>query len=220
MRKLIDGHRRFLDEVFPRQRELLASLAAGQSPQCLFITCSDSRVQPSVFTGADPGVLFMDRNLGNIVPSPGGKETETTAIVEYAVAELGVNHVVICGHSKCGAMKALLKPSSLASLPAVASWLDNVGATREAVKAKFGHLEGDALLDATIRENVLVQLEHLKRQPCVAPRLADGRLQVHGWIYEFEQGRVIAHDPRADRFVPLAEAYPDPELGTPDRSDG
>lgn len=209
MRKLIDGHRRFLDEVFPRQRDLLASLAGGQSPQYLFITCSDSRVQPSEFTGANPGDLFMDRSLGNIVPNPGGRETEATAVVEYAVVALGVKHIIICGHSKCGAMKALLDPDSVRGMPAVASWLDSVGSTRAAVAEKFGHLEGDALLDATIRENVLVQLKHLRRQPCVAPRLADGRLQVHGWVFEFEQGRVVAHDPRVDRFVPLAEAYPD-----------
>lgn len=209
MRKLIDGHRRFLDEVFPRQRELLASLAGGQKPRFLFITCADSRVQPSEFLGTDPGDLFMGRSLGNIVPNPGGKETEAIAVIEYAVVELGVKHVIICGHSKCGAMKALLHPDAVRQMPSVASWLDNVGSTRKAVAEKYGHLQGDDLLEATIRENVLVQLKHLRRQPCVAERLADGRLQVHGWVFEFEQGRVVAHDPRVDRFVPLAEAYAD-----------
>ena len=92
-------------------------------------------------------------------------------------------------------------------MPTVAAWLASAGDAREAVARKYGPLEGEALLDATIRENVLVQLDHVRRQPSVAPRLADGRLQVHGWVFEFEHGRVVAHDPRVDRFVPLIDAY-------------
>lgn len=207
MQRLLDGHRQFRAEIFPRQRELLSQLAGGQSPKFLFIICSDSRVQPADFLAADPGDLFIDRSLGNIVPDPGGRETEATAIVEYAVVGLGVEHIVVCGHAQCGAMKALLDPASLEAMPIVAAWLANAQETLAAVERKYGHLEGEALLDATIHENVLVQLERLRRQPCVAPRLAAETLQLHGWVYNFAEGSVTAHDPRTGRFVPMEEAY-------------
>lgn len=207
MRKLIDGHRLFLSHVFPQKQAFFRELAEGQKPNSLFIICSDSRVQPTEFLSASSGEIFADRSLGNIVPEPGGKETEATAVVEYAVKALGVEHIVVCGHSNCGAMKALLDPASLKAMPIVAKWLENARPTIEAVERKFGHLEGQELLNATIRENVLIQLEHLRRQLSVAPLLASGQIQVHGWVYELETGRVVAHDPRSDRFVPLEEAY-------------
>ena len=128
-------------------------------------------------------------------------------MVEYAVTALNVKHIIVCGHTQCGAIKAMLDPDSLRDMPNVAAWLASAGDARAAVARKYGALEGDELLDATIRENVLVQLDHLRLQPSVAPRLADGRLKVHGWVFEFEHGRVVAHDPRVDRFVPLIEAY-------------
>ncbi len=207
MNSLIHGYIRFRSHALPQRRKLYKKLAEGQTPSYLFIACSDSRVSPHDFTSAGPGDLFMDRSLGNIVPAPGGHETEATAVVEYAVKALGVSHIIVCGHSQCGAMKALLDPGSLKDLPTVAAWLENAGDARAAVERKYGPLEGEALLEATIRENVLVQLDHLRRQPCVAPRLADGTLQIHGWVFEFEHGQVVAHDPRVDRFVPLIEAY-------------
>jgi carbonic anhydrase len=207
MQKLIDGHRLFFSHVFPQKQAFYRDLAAGQNPKYLFITCSDSRVQPTEFLSASAGELFADRSLGNVVPAPGSKETEATAVVEYAVVALGVEHIIVCGHSNCGAVKALLDPASLATMPIVAEWLANTRPTLEVVERKYGHLEGRALLDAAIRENVLVQLDHLRRQPCVAPRLAAGRIGLHGWVYEFERGRVVAYDQRVDEFVPLAEAY-------------
>lgn len=207
MQKLIDGHRMFRTLVFPQKEAFYRGLASGQNPGALFITCSDSRVQPTEFVSADPGDLFSDRSLGNIVPDVGSQETEATAVIEYAVLALRIEHIVVCGHSNCGAITALLDPSSLANMPTVASWLSNVGPTLENVQRKHGVLTGKDLLEATIRENVLVQLEHVRRQPCVASRLDDGRVKLHGWVYEFETGMVFAHDPRLDRFVPLEEAY-------------
>jgi len=188
MQRLVEGYRLFVAEVFPAKRSLYESLAGGQHPQALFLTCADSRVDPLEFTGAEPGDLFVGRSLGNIVPDPGGRETEATAVIEYAV-------------------KALLEPSHLAALPTVAEWLTNAGLTREDVLRKHGPLEGDALWAAAVRDNVLVQMDRVRRQPSVETKLAEGRLQVHGWVFEFEHGRVVAHDPRVDRFVSLDEAY-------------
>jgi carbonic anhydrase len=207
MNSLIHGYIRFRSHNFPLKRRLFAKLAEGQSPQYLFITCCDSRVTPHDFTGAGPGDMFHERSLGNVVPAAGGRETEAPAVIEYAVQALNVKHIIVCGHTQCGAIKAMLDPDSLAGMPNVAAWLASAGDARAAVARKYGALEGDELLNATIRENVLVQLDHVRSQPSVAPRLAEGRLQVHGWVFEFEHGRVLAHDPRVDRFVPLIDAY-------------
>jgi len=129
------------------------------------------------------------------VPGGEGSETEAQAVVDYAVLALEVSNIIVRGHSDRGAMKALLDPGSLQGLPTVATWLANAGPTLANVCRKHGHLEGKELLDATIRENVLVQLDHLRPLPDLAPRLADGRVTLHGWVHEFETGEVLAHDP-------------------------
>jgi carbonic anhydrase len=174
----------------------------------MFLTCADSRVDPLDFTGTNAGDMFMERSLGNIISEPGSEGTESTSSIEYAVVALGVEHVIVCGHSQCGAMKALLDPDLLAGLPTVSTWLAGAAKTHEIVARKYPHLSGDELLSATVQENVLVQLDHVRRQPSVGPRVLDGRLQIHGWVFEIEHGRVIAYDPRADAFVPLTQAYP------------
>jgi carbonic anhydrase len=208
MRRLVDGYRRFHSFVFPQKRTLYASLAERQKPRYMFLTCADSRVDPLDFTGTNAGDMFMERSLGNIVSEPGSQGTESTSSIEYAVVALGVEHVIVCGHSQCGAMKALLNPESLVGLPTVDAWLAGAARTREIVARKYPHLSGDELLSMAVRENVLVQLDHVRRQPSVAPRVLDGRLQIHGWVFEIEHGRVIAYDPKADAFVPLTQAYP------------
>jgi carbonic anhydrase len=208
MQHLVDGYRRFHSHVFPQKRRLYETLALGQKPRYLLITCADSRLDPHEFTGNKAGDMFRERSLGNIVPPPGSGGTESTSSIEYAVEALKVEHVIVCGHSQCGAMKALLNPGSLARMPTVTAWLTGAAQTRDAVARKYAHLSGDELLEATVRENVLVQLDHVKRQPSVAPKLAEGRLQVHGWVFEFERGEVVAYDSSASAFVPLAQAYP------------
>src|SRR4051794_4712778 len=151
MQKLIDGHRLFLSHVFPQKQAFFRELAAGQDPRFLFMICSDSRVQPTEFLTSGPGEIFADRSLGNVIPAPGGDETEAAAVVEYAVVALKVDDIVVCGHSQCGAMRALLDPGLLAGMPTVARWLEHARPTLEAVERKYGHLEGQALLEATIR---------------------------------------------------------------------
>ncbi len=207
MQQLIDGYQIFRSTVFPQKQTLYRQLAGGQSPSTLFITCSDSRVQPNEFISAGPGELFWERSVGNIIPEGESPETEARAVIEYAVVALGVSDIVVCGHSDCGAMKALLNPASLAALPSVKAWLDNAGPVLENVRRKHGPLQGLPLLDATIRENVLVQLDHLRTIPFLGPRLADGRVKLHGWVYDLGLALVFAHDPRVDQFLPLREAY-------------
>ena len=207
MQKLIQGIHQFQAEIFRAKSGLFRSLAHGQSPECLFVTCSDSRIVPDLLTQTDPGDLFVLRNIGNIIPPHGWGESGAESAVEYAVAALKVKHIIVCGHSHCGAMKGLLHPEALGAMPTVAAWLVHAQRTRQIVEQKYRHLQGEALLDAAIQENVLVQLEHLRELPSVKPRLEQDLVQVHGWVYKIETGEVLAYLPEAEQFVPFPEAY-------------
>lgn len=184
---------------------LFEQLAKGQNPDTLFITCSDSRIDPNLLTRSKPGDLFILRNAGNIVPPHGAANGGEAATIEFAVAALGVKDIIICGHSHCGAMKGLLQPETVASLPSVASWLSHAETTRRIVRDNYRHLEGDRLVTATVEENVLVQLENLRTLPSVASRLVRGDLHLHGWVYKIETGEVFAYDKTSGQFVPLAQ---------------
>jgi carbonic anhydrase len=207
MQHLIHGIHQFQTEDFGSLQPLFERLAAGQQPETLFITCSDSRIDPSLLMRTKPGELFILRNAGNLVPPHGTTPTGEAATIEFAVAGLGVKDIVICGHSHCGAMKGLLHPEQLASLPAMTAWLTHAATTRRILDDHYAHLtDDDARLAAATRENVLVQLEHLRTIPAVASRLRRGDLRLHGWVYEFERGEVFAYDMASEEFVSV-EAY-------------
>ncbi|MCX2968557.1 MULTISPECIES: carbonic anhydrase [Streptomyces] len=177
--------------------EKFAAYAEGQSPQALFITCSDSRVVPALITGAGPGQLFELRTAGNIVPPyaperPAGE----VATIEYAVAVLGVAHVVVCGHSHCGAVGALVRGDDLGAVPAVREWL------RHATARPSGEA-GDPSLAAPVQDHVLTQVRRLRSYPCVAARLDAGELELHAWYYEVHTGAVLAHRPDSGAFEAL-----------------
>ena len=212
MQKLIQGIHHFREQDFRPLQGLFEQLAKGQNPETLFITCSDSRIDPNLLTRSKPGDLFILRNAGNIVPPhsvPSGGEGAT---IEFAVVALGVKDIIVCGHSHCGAMQGVLHPEQVASLPAVSSWLTHAEATRRIVREKYSHLDGNPLLTAAVEENVLVQLENLRTLPSVAERLARGDLHLHGWVYKIETGEVFAFDPPSGQFVPLAAyVYPPDE---------
>jgi carbonic anhydrase len=208
MERLIQGIHQFQREHFRSLHGLFQELARGQNPETLFITCSDSRIDPCLLTQSRPGDLFIHRNAGNIVPPHGAPVNGSAATVEYALAVLGVKEVIVCGHSQCGAMKALLDPDSLRDLPATATWLRYAEATRRVIQASYGHLSGDHLLAAAIEENVLTQLENLRTLPTVAAGVRSGAVHLHGWVYEIEKGEVFAYDPQAGQFVAVAEYRP------------
>jgi carbonic anhydrase len=207
MKKLMDGLQKFQREVFPLKKELFERLASGQKPSTLFITCADSRVVPDLFTQSEPGEIFVIRNAGNIVPAyrrpPGG----VTATIEFAVAVLGVKHIVICGHTDCGAMKGLLHPETLTEVPAVADWLDQAQATRRVVLDNYKDEEESTLVSAMIRENVLVQLQNLQTHPSVLSRLASGEVMLYGWIYNIGTGDVHSFDADKQSFIRLDGSY-------------
>ena len=205
MQKLVDGIHQFQQGVFSSKQSLFEKLADGQQPLALFITCSDSRINPNLLTQTEPGELFILRNAGNIVPSYGTSSGGEAATIEYAVSVLGVRDIVICGHSHCGAMGGLLDQSQLANLPAVRSWLGHAESTHRIIQENYSHItESQARLTAAVEENVLVQAENLRTHPAVASALARGDLNLHGWVYKFETGQVFGYHPTENQFLPIA----------------
>lgn len=205
MQKLVSGIHQFQAEFFTSNRALFEKLAQGQRPETLFITCSDSRVIPELITSAAPGELFIIRNIGNIVPRdgeryPGG----AVAALEYAVEFLEVSTVIVCGHTGCGAMQAVLEPAAVARLPHVRHWLRQTDHLREVIERRYAHLQGEARVTAAVEENVLFQLESLRHYDFVTKRLADGRLRMAGWVFKIATGEVFAYDPAAESFTLLA----------------
>ena len=201
MEKVLKGLIKFQKEVFAKKKNLFGSLSKQQKPSVLFVTCSDSRIDPSLLTQTNPGDLFIIRNAGNLIPTYGAAIGGSTATLEYGVSVLQVRDVIVCGHTDCGAMKGLLHPEKLQELPAVQAWLQHAETTMRLVKDHCSHLEGDELFAATIRENVLVQLDHLKTHPAVATRLRRGDLRLHGWVYSIGTGEVWAYDEEKKKFV-------------------
>ena len=206
MEKVISGLVQFKSSSFEDRKELFAELANGQSPEVLFITCADSRIDPNLVTQTEPGDLFIIRNAGNIVPPHTRVSGGVTASIEYAVAVLGIKHIVVCGHSDCGAMKGALNISALADLPHVQNWLDHSRAAVEIVKAKYGQASASEL-DAVTKQNVLLQLDHLQTHPTVAAKLGTGEIDMHGWVYDIEHGNVAAYDDTQREFVSIEERY-------------
>lgn len=212
MKKLLAGLREFQTGYFSSHRDLFEHLAHGQHPRILFITCSDSRIDPNLITQAQVGDLFVIRNAGNIIPPFGATNGGEGAAIEYAIEALGIEQVIVCGHSHCGAMKGLLKLNSLAEkMPLVYEWLKQAEATRRLVKDNYSSLEGENLLEITVAENVLNQLENLHTYPAIRSKMHQGNLALHGWIYRIETGEVLAYDGVLHDFVPPQSRLPSPE---------
>lgn len=213
MDKLLHGLHQFETEIHSINTKFFDDLSHGQSPQCIFITCSDSRVVPALLTTSEPGQLFMIRNAGNIVPSSESNSGEEASI-EYGLEALGIKDIVVCGHSQCGAVKGLLNPESLGSMPKVAEWLKHAEDTKRVLAENYKEQDRESVLSIAIQENVLVQLEHLRQLPCVARRLWKREVELHGWVYQIETGRTFIYDPISEEFLPLVKNGDAFELGT------
>jgi len=209
LEQLKAGVRRFQKEVYPERAEMFAQAASEpQRPHTLFITCADSRIDPVVITSAGTGDVFVTRNIGNMVPAYGEMLGSTSAVIEFAVSGLGVGHVVICGHSDCGAMKALLAPESVEKMPTVQKWLHNAHsalATADVLYARDVKAGSDrSLLEELTEQNVLLQLQHLKTHPSVARAMAAKELTISGWVYEIGSGAVRMVADGEQTFTPVA----------------
>lgn len=205
MKKIIQGVHDFRSGVFEEQQDLFERLANSQTPDALFITCSDSRVNPNLITQTNPGEMFILRNAGNIVPPHGAGDNGEAATVEYAIAALGVQDIIVCGHSGCGAITALLKPESLTKLPTTAAWLQYAQATKYVMDTVYESVtDHDERLNIAIQENVLAQLVHLRTLPAVTAGLINRTIHLHGWVYDIEKGSVFSYDPNVGQFTQLS----------------
>jgi carbonic anhydrase len=215
VQKLVRGIIEFRKNVRPSYRETFARLALEQSPDCLFIACSDSRVVPNLFASTEPGDLFVIRNVGNLVApcDHDGRslaDRSEGAAVEFACLVLGVRDIVVCGHSECGAMRALLQGVTV-DAPNLKDWLDVGKLTLPRLEARSNVGVGLPDHNRLSQLNVLQQIEHLKTYPAVRERFDAGLLTIHGWWFDLKNAEVLAYDPAEGRFLPIAE---DDELVT------
>lgn len=216
MLKLVRGIHQFQNHVFNDNRELFDRLSKGQQPLALLITCSDSRICPDMLMQTRPGELFVLRTAGNIVPPYGAVHGGEAATIEYAIAALKVRDIIVCGHSHCGAMAALFQYQELNKLPAVKSYLKHAEATRRIIGENYQDVtDPTQRLNLTIEENVLVQLENLRTHPAVAAAVGREELNLHGWVYQFENGRVLSYSPSDEQFMPLEQLSPDSAASEP-----
>jgi carbonic anhydrase len=201
------GVRRFQTVVYPQNAEMYRKAASEpQEPHTLFVACADSRIDPELITHSKPGELFVLRNIGNLIPAYGEMMGGVSAVVEYAVSLLKVKHVVVCGHADCGAMKGLLNPESVTSMPAVKNWLKNA-ATAMSVAEALGekHEAPEALMRRVTEQNVLLQIQHLRTHPSVAAAMAREELTISGWVYEIGTGEVRIWEDGAKGFVAVGK---------------
>ncbi len=208
MQRLIEGVHKFRSGEFGSYRKLFRKLSQeGQNPHTLFITCSDSRVLAELITQSQPGDLFVVKNVGNIVPTASvrGDTNSTAAAIEFAVESLRVSDIVICGHSQCGAISAMLAPEPVSpTMPHLRDWLNLAAPVLDTLKKNYGHLhEARARETAAAQENVLFGLDNLHSYPCVQDRLMDGKLRLHGWFFKISTAELFAYDPETRQFAPL-----------------
>ena len=212
MKRLLAGYSRFRRLVFPTRQSQFENLKRQQNPEALVITCADSRIVPDLLLQCNPGDLFLCRNAGNLVPPHGDASGGVAATVEYAVSVLGVKHIIVLGHSDCGAMHGVLHPERVANLPYVSQWLKHAEAARNVLLENYANLDEAQSLETLTKENVRAQLSHLRTHPAVAPKVARGALQLHGWVYQIETAEIRAYDAEQCQFVPLDATAPVAEM--------
>lgn len=199
--KLLHGHFHFQKSHFEKRASMMRLAVEGQKPLALYVGCSDSRVVPELLTSAAPGELFVLRNVGAFVPERHDADVSVGAAIEYAINALGVQHVVVCGHSGCGAVKAALEGRDKLgdTMPELRGWLAGIEAGVAPVRD--AGLAGDELVRVAVEENVLVSLHHLMSYEAVARALEAGRLQLHAWYYDMGSLALSVYDPELDDFV-------------------
>ena len=213
--RIVAGVHRFQQEVFPDKEEMFVRLGGKQEPKVLFLTCSDSRVNPNLITQAEPGELFICRNIGNVVPPHGTTDGSVATVMEFAIDVLKIQDIIVCGHSGCGAIKSLLDPHDDQLVPRVTEWLRFAAAARrlaEVADPPLGPIHSARYLEGVTKLNVQAQLANLRTYPEVAANMSTGKLRIHGWYYDIATGGVETCDGTpGNEFRPLV-----PPGGVPD----
>lgn len=211
LQRLKAGVRHFRKNVYQTNAETYQQAASTpQRPHTLIVACADSRVDVETITNSGPGEVFITRNIGNMVPAYGEMLGGVSAVIEYAVSALKVQHVVICGHSDCGAMKALLHPEAVENMPTVKSWLTNGRAALSIAESVQD--PGHELLPTLTEQNALMQLAHLKTHPSVAGAMARGELTVSAWVYDIGSGEVRIAEDGSTSFHHVSQEEAEAEL--------
>lgn len=204
MQRLLDGLRRYEQSKKSGYAERFARLAHQQTPPVMFLTCSDSRLVPNLFTGSGPGEMFFVRNIANLVPAyDESGDASVPAAILYGVEVLGVSDIVVCGHSDCGGMKALLAPPP--KDPHLRRWLTYAGPAVTSWHERGDHEPTTPLHDQLSQWSVRRQVENLSHYPCVREGVARGTLALHAWWFDIGPGSALAYSPAAGRFVPAIE---------------
>lgn len=212
MKKLIRGILDFRKTRRPDYAETFARLALGQSPDSLFIACSDSRVVPNLFASTEPGDLLVLRNIGNIV-APCGRDgvsdsdVSEAAALEFAILGLKVGDLIVCGHSECGAMRATLDASAGVPTPHFREWLRHAEPALARMRSGFLSDQGLSPHNQLSQANVLQQIEHLRSYEVVRDAEKAGRIRLHGWWFDIAKADVLAWDAPAGRFSPIDESH-------------
>ena len=199
------GIRRFQTEVYPEQAETYRRAASEpQSPRALIVACADSRIDVESITQSGPGDLFVTRNIGNLIPAYGEMLGGVSAVIEYAVSALKVKHIVVCGHTDCGAMKALMHPEAIENMATVTSWMKNAHAALSVANSLAEKDERPSdMMKRLTQENVLLQIQHLRTHPSVAGAMAREELTISGWVYDIATGEVRISDDGGRVFRPV-----------------
>jgi carbonic anhydrase len=212
--RIIQGLTQFQANYFSTHQEFFQQLSQKQTPEVLLITCSDSRIDPNLLTQTKPGELFVIRNIGNMIPPHGTLNSSEGAGVEYAVAALNIKNIIVCGHSHCGSMNALLQLNKLNDdMPLVYDWLKHHGEPiRRLLKENYGDCDPAELLSIAIEENVLTQIENLKTYPVIHSKIRSGQISLHSWVYSIETGEIHAYNSQSDRFciINYQDSSPNP----------
>ena len=209
LKELIKGNQQFKEEIFPDYEDsLLESVQHGQKPEVMFIGCSDSRVTPDLMLNSKPGDMFILRNVGNfIAPFKNDEDFHgSAAAIEFAVSVLKVKHIIVCGHSHCGACKSLYQeiPNDI-GLVHVKTWLKlGAKAKERTLKNKKFNTE-EEMYRATERNSIRHQLDNLETYPEVNRLMKTGELKIHGWYYDIESGNIDFYDKVNDNFKPLKD---------------
>ncbi len=204
------GHRRF-KAAREADHEFLTALAEGkQQPKMLWIGCADSRVDPAEILGTGLGDLFVIRNIANLVPRSGSGDDSVGAAIEYCLDHLGVDDIVVCGHTGCAGVAVASNPVP-ASERHLDRWVDPARASARLIAA--AGVPDDQRLDAMVRANVLFQRDNLLTYPSVGRALADGRLRLHAWLYDMRSADMLGYDATSGDWLTLAELAGDAAAG-------
>jgi carbonic anhydrase len=203
MKKLVKGILEFRQKLLPQYRENFAHLALGQSPDTLFIACSDSRVVPNLFASTNPGDLFVIRNVGNLIPTFNSPSSNgEAAAIEFALTNLPIENIIVCGHSECAAMKAVALGVDQSDEPHLKAWLSHCRCSLSPSEKETVSLSPHNILS---QKNVLEQMEHLKTYPLVQEKIKNNSLQIHGWYFDIATGDVYAYEEEFKQFTLIDE---------------